>query len=80
MNKIKHIKKKVKEYDKLLTDGIIDDPISEQMILELDDMILELEGIISNELEKVTDRDGENNSELNSPNNIDINEQGDQQD
>jgi len=80
MNKIKHIKKKVKEYDKLLTDGIIDDPISEQMILELDDMILELEGIISNELEKVTDRDSENNSELNSPNNIDINEQGDQQD
>lgn len=57
---MKEIKKKIKDYDKMIEEGEISDPIADQILMDLDAMIDELENIVSDDLDKL---DNQNKNE-----------------
>lgn len=50
---MKDIKKKIEEYDKLLDQDSISDPIADQVLMDLDSMINRLEDAISDKLDNM---------------------------
>lgn len=50
---MKHIKKKIKDYEKMLEEDAISEPIADQVIMDLDSMIAELESVILDNLNNI---------------------------
>jgi hypothetical protein len=50
---MKDIKKKIKEYDQMLEEGDVSDPIADQILMDLDAMINDLENIVSDNLDNI---------------------------
>lgn len=50
---MKEIKKKIKDYDKMINEGDISDPIADQILMDLDAIINDLENIVSDDLDNI---------------------------
>ena len=53
---MKEIKKKIKEYDNMISQGDVNDPLADKILMELDAMIEELEDIVSEDLDKLDEQ------------------------
>lgn len=54
---MKEIQKKIEQYDEIISQGDLSDPLADQILMELDAMIDELEDIVADDLDKLDKQD-----------------------